>query len=93
MKAPRPVFVVDDEPQVLDSVKCLLQCDKHEVHCFSSAKKFLEQLDKDQVGCLITDLGMPEIDGFELQERLMLWIRCCLSLSSLAALMLAAQCV
>ncbi len=25
MKAPRPVFVVDDEKQVLDSVRCLLQ--------------------------------------------------------------------
>lgn len=68
---PRPVFVVDDEQQVLDSVRCLLLTDKHDVHCYQSAKSFLREITPDQVGCLITDLGMPEIDGFELQERLM----------------------
>ncbi|MCC6510038.1 MAG: response regulator transcription factor [Pirellulaceae bacterium] len=71
MTVSRPVFVVDDEQPVLDSLRCLLQCDKHEVHCFSTAKAFLSTITPDQVGCLITDLGMPEIDGFELQERLM----------------------
>lgn len=71
MKAPRPVFVVDDEKQVLDSVRCLLLTDKHDVHCYQNAKDFLNEITPDQVGCLITDLGMPEIDGFELQERLM----------------------
>ncbi len=70
MLAPRPVFVVDDEPEVLDSVRFLLQTDKHDVRCFGSAKAFLKEITPDQVGCLITDLGMPEIDGFELQERL-----------------------
>lgn len=71
MTAPRPVFVVDDEQCVLDSVRCLLQTAKHEVHCYASANDFLKHISPDQVGCLITDLGMPEIDGFQLQERLM----------------------
>lgn len=71
MTAPRPVFVVDDEQDVLDSVRCLLQTDKHYVHCYPNARAFLKEITPDQVGCLITDLGMPEIDGFELQERLM----------------------
>ncbi len=56
---------------MLDSVRCLLQTDKHDVHCYPTAKEFLSEITPDQVGCLITDLGMPEIDGFELQERLM----------------------
>lgn len=71
MTAARPVFVVDDEQEVLDSVRCLLQTDKHDVHCYGNARSFLKEITPDQVGCLITDLGMPEIDGFELQERLM----------------------
>ena len=71
MIAPHPVFVVDDEQQVLDSVRCLLQTDKHNVRCYLNAKDFLKEIKPDQIGCLITDLGMPEIDGFELQERLM----------------------
>ncbi len=71
MTAPRPVFVVDDEQDVLDSVRCLLQTDKHDVRCYPNAKAFLKEITPDQVGCLITDLSMPEINGFELQERLM----------------------
>lgn len=66
----RSVFVVDDDPQVLDSVQWLLKCAQHSVHCFSSAKDFLDQLEPAQTGCLITDLSMPEIDGFQLQQRL-----------------------
>lgn len=71
MTAPRPVFVVDDEQDVLDSVRCLLQTDKHDVRCYGNAKAFLKEITPDQVGCLITDLSMPEINGIELQERLM----------------------
>lgn len=71
MKAPRPVFVVDDEKQVLDSVRCLLLTERHDVRCYQNARDFLNEITPEQVGCLITDLGMPEIDGFELQERLM----------------------
>lgn len=65
-----PVFVVDDDAQVLDSVKCLLSAAKLTVHCFSNAKEFLDQLNPEQVGCLVTDLSMPGIDGFQLQEQL-----------------------
>ncbi len=70
MKSPRTVFVVDDDVHVLDSVKCLLQCVGHDVTCYSTAKQFLDQVSPEQTGCLITDLSMPEIDGFELQTRL-----------------------
>lgn len=65
-----PVFVVDDELQVLDSVHCLLKCARHSVHCFTNAKDFLDQLRPEQTGCLVTDLSMPEMDGVELQQHL-----------------------
>ena len=65
-----PVFVVDDDVQVLDSVRCLLSCARHDVHCFVSAKDFLEQLQPEQTGCLVTDLSMPDMDGLELQQQL-----------------------
>ena len=70
MNSECPVFVVDDELQVLDSVKCLLTAARYKVLCFPDAKSFLDQIQPEQTGCLITDLSMPEIDGFELQERL-----------------------
>ena len=65
-----PVFVVDDDIHVLDTVRCLLQHAGYTVHCFGNAKDFLEQLQPEQTGCLVTDLGMPDMDGLELQQRL-----------------------
>lgn len=65
-----PVFVVDDDFQVLESVKCLLAAANLSVRCFQSAKTFLAQLEPEQIGCLVTDLSMPEMDGFQLQQQL-----------------------
>lgn len=70
MSDTRPVFVVDDDVQVLDSVESLLNCAGHTVRCFASARDFLDQLRPEQTGCLVTDLSMPEIDGFQLQQQL-----------------------
>jgi two-component system response regulator FixJ len=66
----RTVFVVDDEVLVLDTIRRLLGGAGHVVQCFDSAQKFLDQIQPDQTGCLITDLSMPEIDGFQLQQQL-----------------------
>ena len=35
-----------------------------------SAEEFLEHFDDEKVGCLILDIGLPGIDGMELQQRL-----------------------
>ncbi|MEI9991953.1 MAG: response regulator FixJ [Rhizomicrobium sp.] len=62
------IFVVDDDHDVRDSIRILLESANFAVKDFASAKTFLA--DKASAGhCLIADIRMPEMDGLELQEE------------------------
>jgi len=65
------VYVVDDDPGVLDAVQLLLRSVGLRARAFSSAGDFLEEYDPDSPGCLILDLRMPGMGGRELQKRLL----------------------
>jgi len=65
------VYVVDDDTAVLASARALLEPQGYEVLVFTSADAFLEHATLDQPGCVITDILMPDVDGVELQQRLL----------------------
>lgn len=72
MDDPTPtVFVVDDDPGVLDAVRFLLKSVGLPSRGFSSAADFLESFDPGIPGCLVLDLRMPGMSGRELQKRLL----------------------
>jgi len=62
------VFVVDDDADVRDSMRMLLEVAGFTVRSFSSAKHFLADGDPKH-GCLIADIRMPDMSGLELQEE------------------------
>jgi FixJ family two-component response regulator len=64
------VYVVDDDPGVLQSVEALLSQYDYDVRCFASAVAFLQGAALDSAGCLITDVQMPVMGGTELLNRL-----------------------
>lgn len=64
------VFLVDDDPAMLDSVSLLLESADLPTECYSSARKFLEAYRPHRPGCLVLDVRMPEMSGLELQETL-----------------------
>ncbi|MBP1886067.1 response regulator transcription factor [Sinorhizobium mexicanum] len=64
------VAVVDDDQRVLDSLQDLLESAGYTVRAFSSAHTLLDSTALPEIDCLITDIGMPGMDGFEL-KRLM----------------------
>ena len=64
-----PVYLVDDDDSVRESIRMLLELVDHEVLAFGRASEFLLTAPANE-GCVITDLRMPEMDGFELQRRL-----------------------
>ncbi len=70
MKNNQTVYVVDDDEDVLLSVRAMLSQRGYEVHCFSSAADFLNEVALEQPGCVVTDLQMPQITGVELQRKL-----------------------
>lgn len=64
------VFVVDDDPGVLDSLALLLRSVGLEAATYASANEFLSDYDPEKPGCLVLDVRMPGMSGLQLQERL-----------------------
>ena len=60
------IAVVDDDHRILQSLKNLLESADHGVRPFASAAALLESGCLMMVDCLISDIGMPGMDGFEL---------------------------
>jgi FixJ family two-component response regulator len=64
------VSVVDDNASVQESLLGLLKEYDFAVQVFDSAEQFLVSDYVDQTGCLILDISMPGMTGFDLQEEL-----------------------
>jgi FixJ family two-component response regulator len=70
MQSLSEVAVVDDDLAVLESVEDLLNSAGYAARTFSSAREFLEDGALDSVGCLVSDIRMPGMDGWELRSFL-----------------------
>jgi FixJ family two-component response regulator len=62
------VLVVDDDLRVGESLRELLGSAGLGPLCFGSAETLIRSGALARSGCLITDVRMPEIDGWELQK-------------------------
>lgn len=65
------VHVIDDDVDVRQSLAFLLSTVGLAVRVHDSATAFLKALPDVQPGCVVTDIRMPEMDGLELQRRLL----------------------
>jgi len=63
------IAIVDDDVRVGESLGELLESAGYAVRTFGSAAALLRE-DVSDIDCLVTDIGMPEIDGFDLVERI-----------------------
>lgn len=68
--AENTVFVVDDDPDVRDSLAALLMSAGLSPKVFESATAFLAQYKAGDSGCLVADIRMPDMDGIALQSEL-----------------------
>lgn len=64
------VYIVDDDVAVLDSLKLLLKGENFPVHTYTSCQSFLDEYQPHDGGCLVLDIGMPGMNGLELQKAL-----------------------
>ncbi len=71
MSSEPTVFVVDDDSEVRDTLKWLVESVGLNIETFASAQDFLNAYDPNRPGCLVTDVRMPGMSGIELQEKLM----------------------
>ncbi|KXU83409.1 hypothetical protein CI15_30455 [Paraburkholderia monticola] len=68
--AARRILVVDDNRDAADVLSTLLQDDGHEVETAYSSRDALALLQRFEPDVVLLDIGLPEIDGFELARRI-----------------------
>ncbi len=71
MSSEPTVFVVDDDSEVRETLKWLVESVGLKIETFASAQDFLNAYDPKRPGCLVTDVRMPGMSGIELQAKLM----------------------
>jgi PAS domain S-box-containing protein len=64
------ILVVDDDQDGLTPLRILLEKEKATVTCVLSASDALEELKRKDFDILISDIGMPSMDGFELISQI-----------------------
>ncbi|MFE5429169.1 response regulator transcription factor [Peribacillus simplex] len=64
------MVIVDDEPKIIRFIKANLLSLGYEVESFLSGTQLLENFDLHQPDLILLDVMMPEIDGFEVLERI-----------------------
>ena len=63
-------YVVDDDPDILAILTQVLEAAGHRVEASPSSLQALKQVPMSRPDCVITDIMMPEMDGFELTREL-----------------------
>ncbi len=65
LKLHEPIYVVDDEPDLLDIVKELLTSRGYYAKTFLSAAKALESIKAEPPFLIISDFNMPQMNGLD----------------------------
>lgn len=63
------IAVIDDDHSILRSLEYLLESADYSVRMFASGAALLESGCLPEINCLISDIDMPGMDGFELLRR------------------------
>lgn len=64
------VFVIDDDISVRESLELLIRCASWQPKLFASAQEFLDHPHARSPSCLVLDVGLPDLNGLDLQERI-----------------------
>jgi two-component system, LuxR family, response regulator FixJ len=62
---------VDDDPYVRRGLERLFRSAGFGVETFASGEEFLQSTDDHEPRCVVLDLHMPDLDGFEVQAQLL----------------------
>jgi FixJ family two-component response regulator len=64
------IAIVDDDASVRRALHRVVESAGYAVETFGSGREFLEWLPSGQAACLVLDVHMNEMTGFDLQQRL-----------------------
>ncbi|MBR0828227.1 response regulator [Bradyrhizobium manausense] len=70
MSAPSVISVIDDDPYVRAAMNNMLKSRGYFVHTFPSAEEFLLSAVLNDTSCVITDVQMSKMSGFDLMTEM-----------------------
>jgi FixJ family two-component response regulator len=68
--ADQRISIVDDDASIREALKSLMRSVQFDVEAFASAEEFLASGRVADTACLILDVHLPGMNGFELQKLL-----------------------
>ena len=63
------ILIIDDEKEICESMKMILEYEGYSVDYSTSALKGLNLVEEKQISCLLLDIQMPEMSGFEVLKK------------------------
>jgi len=63
------ILIIDDEKEICESMKMILEYEGYSVDYSTSAMKGLNLAEEKQISCLLLDIQMPEMSGFEVLKK------------------------
>ena len=66
----KQIYIVDDDESVRRALKLLLMSYEYQVDTFISAEEFFSAVPNSAPGCLILDIHMSGINGWDAQQKL-----------------------
>lgn len=71
LTGPEPwVAIIDDDPSIRCSLARVFRVDAIRVETFASAEEFLERTSVGEPQCIVLDVHLGTLSGFDLQDRL-----------------------
>lgn len=67
----RQIYIVDDDESICRALKILMVTYGFTVRTFHSAEEFFSAVPNNAPGCLILDIYLPGLDGWQAQEKLL----------------------
>jgi FixJ family two-component response regulator len=67
----KQIFIVDDDESVCRALSVLLVTYGFSVDTFTSAEEFFNAVPNSVPGCLLLDIHMPGLDGWQTQQQLL----------------------
>lgn len=64
------IYIVDDDDSVRRALGRLIRSEGLQSEAFASGESFLAALPDDAKGCVIMDIRMPGLTGYDIQQRL-----------------------
>src|SRR4030042_6506825 len=64
------ILCVDDEPKILKFLEAILVKNEYEVTLAENGEEALEKIKKERIDLILSDVTMPQMDGFELCRKI-----------------------